>query len=140
MNKEYKSHYNIRSQILAEANKYPGVKLWANPVGRAFMGEKVRDYKIGIDNFIVLKNPRRVTFGLPKGSADTIGFKTERIGGIIVPRFCAFEIKTGTDKTRPGQDNFINMVQRFGGIAGVTRDSSDLHRLLESPLVSANNL
>lgn len=137
VNKNYKSHYNIRSQTLIIANKYSNVKLWANPVGFGYLGEIVREYKLGIDNYIVLKNPRRLTFGLPKGSADTIGFKIETIAGKKVPRFCAFEIKSRKDRPRPSQAKFLEMIRRSGGIAGLVRAPADLHRLLSLPLDDA---
>ena len=132
--KNYERHYNIRSQILAEANKNPDIKLWPNPVGLGFTGEKVREYKLGIDNYIVLKNPRRVKYGLAPGSADCIGFKIERIGGIKIPRFLSIEIKSRDDVLRTKQSNFRKMILRLGRIAGLARSLADLPRILKTPL------
>lgn len=137
--KKYSRHFNIRSQILAEANKYSNVKLWPNSVGLAYNGEIVKEYKIGIDNFIVLKNPRRVKYGLAPGSADCIGFKIEEIAGVKIPRFLAIEIKSRKDRLREKQSNFRDMILRLGGIAGLARSLADLPRILRTPLLTQNN-
>lgn len=137
--KDYSRHYNIRSQILAEANKYSDVKLWPNPVGLGYAGEVVREYKIGIDNFIVIKNPRRVKYGLAPGSADCIGFKIEEIAGKKIARFLAIEIKSRKDALREKQSNFRKMILRLGGIAGLARSLADLPKILKTPLITQNN-
>ena len=137
--KKYSRHFNIRSQILAEANKNPNVKLWPNSVGLGYVGEVVKEYKIGIDNYIHIKNPRRVKYGLAPGSADLIGFKIEEIAGVKIPRFLAIEIKSRKDRLRDKQSNFRKMILRLGGIAGLARSLADLPRILGTPLLTRNN-
>lgn len=131
-----KKHYNIRSQTLIDANKINGIKLWPNPVGLGFQGEVVKEYRRGQDRYIVMKNPRPVKFGLAKGSADTIGFKTETVEGFKIPRFLSIEIKAGNDRLKPEQRNWREMVLESGGIAGVVRSPADLNRILSIPLIT----
>lgn len=132
----YKKHFNIRSQILAEANKYSNVKLWPNPVGFAYVGDNVREYKEGSNNYIVLKNPRRVKYGLAPGSADCIGFKIERVSMYKIPRFLAIEIKSPKDWLRDKQSNFANMLRESGAIAGLARSLEDLPDILNTSLMT----
>jgi hypothetical protein len=137
--KTYKSHHNIRSQTLIEANKMPGVKLWPNPVGLGYLGTVVSEYQEGKDNFIVLKNPRRMKFGLAKGSSDCIGFKSVELSGYNIPRFCALEIKAGTDRLKPQQKNYQNMILESGGIAGVVRSPADITRIMSLPIITGRD-
>ena len=120
------THYNIRSQLLIEANKLPNVKLWPNPVGLAWNGRTVRQFTEKGKRYIVLENPRPVKYGLAPGSCDTIGFKT--VAG--TPCFMALEVKAGSDSLKPKQKNYIDMVKKFGGIAGVVRKIEDFFGLI----------
>lgn len=133
------THHNLRSEILLEANKIGGVKLWPNAVGVAVNGEIVKTINDKGARYIVVKNPRMIHYGLAKGSSDTIGFKTELIGDIIVPRFMAMEIKIGKDYAKPIQKNFISLVNKCGGIAGVVRSVEDCINLIKKTLTSAHS-
>ena len=77
---------------------------------------------------------RPVQFGLCKGSADLIGWRTITITpemvGQQVAVFASIEVKTPTGKLRPEQQQWLNAVQAAGGIAGVARSVSDAERLL----------
>ena len=127
---DYKTHYNIIASTILEANKIPGVKLWTNPVGLAWNGQIVNQFVRNGKKYTLLENARPVKYGLAPGSCDTIGFKTEKISGSIIPRFIGFEIKAGKDTKRPKQKDFIDMVNKYGGIAGVVRKSEDIFNLL----------
>jgi|GEM_PF-5066692 len=143
----FRTHKNIRTQTLIEANKFPSVKLWPNPIGLATMGKQVAKIsgkstvKLNLDprkTYTVIENPRIVKYGLAKGTSDTIGFKVETISGIKIPRFLAIEIKTQRDKPRKIQQKFLEMVQKNGGIAGVVREPADLLSVLQQSLLSAD--
>lgn len=67
---------------------------------------------------------RWVTFGLCVGSADLIG--------IYKGRFLALEIKVPGKNPTLEQTNFINAVNKAGGIAGVCRCRQDVIDLLKS--------
>lgn len=79
------------------------------------------------------QNGRPVTFGLCKGSADLIGWKTvtitEDMVGQQVAVFTSIEVKTATGRLRPEQRQWLDAVQAAGGIAGVARSVEDAERL-----------
>ena len=77
------------------------------------------------NNSGVLKNPAGipVKFGIGNpGGSDLIG--------IYKGRFLAVEVKAAKGKPTPAQVNFIEVVKRNGGIAGVARSPEDALELL----------
>jgi hypothetical protein len=80
---------------------------------------------------------RPVQFGLCKGSADLIGWRTVTITpdmvGQQVAVFTSIEVKTPTGRIRPEQQAWLDTVQAAGGIAGVARSVADAEVLLTSP-------
>jgi len=79
---------------------------------------------------------RPVQFGLCKGSADLIGWRTITITpemvGQQVAVFASIEVKTPTGRLRSEQQQWLDAVQAAGGIAGVARSVSDAKALLTS--------
>ena len=79
-------------------------------------------------------NGRPVSFGLCKGSADLIGYRTVTITpdmvGQQVAVFLSIEVKTPTGRVRPEQRAWMETVQAAGGIAGVARSVEDAQALL----------
>ncbi len=79
-------------------------------------------------------NGRPVQFGLCKGSADLIGWRTVAITpemvGQQVAVFTSIEVKTATGRLRPEQQQWLDAVQAAGGIAGVARSVEDAATLL----------
>lgn len=79
-----------------------------------------------------------VKFGLCVGSSDLIGFTSKTITaddvGKTVAVFTAIEIKTPKGRVSEPQKKFIEMIKRFGGIAGICRSIDDAKSLLESDL------
>ena len=77
---------------------------------------------------------RPVTFGLAKGSADLIGWRTITVTpdmvGQQVAVFLSIEVKTPTGRLRPEQQQWLEAVQAAGGIAGVARSVEDAQTLL----------
>jgi len=77
---------------------------------------------------------RPVQFGLCKGSADLIGYRTITITpemvGTTVAVFLSIEVKTPTGRIRPEQQQWLETVQAAGGIAGVARSVEDAKALL----------
>jgi hypothetical protein len=76
---------------------------------------------------------RPVSFGLCKGSADLIGWRTvtvtpEMVGQRIAV-FTSIEVKTATGRLRPEQQQWLDAVQAAGGIAGVARSVEDALRI-----------
>jgi len=79
------------------------------------------------------QNGRPVSFGLCKGSADLIGWRTVTITPEMVGQqiavFLSIEVKTATGRLRPEQQQWLDVVQAAGGIAGVARSVEDAQRL-----------
>jgi hypothetical protein len=77
---------------------------------------------------------RPVTFGLAKGSADLIGWRTVTVTpemvGQQVAVFLSIEVKTATGRLRPEQQQWLAAVQTAGGIAGVARSVEDALRIV----------
>lgn len=79
---------------------------------------------------------RLVTFGLAKGSADLIGWRTvvvtpEMVGQRIAV-FTSIEVKTTTGRLTPAQHAWLGVVRGAGGIAGVARSVADAHAILQA--------
>ncbi len=77
---------------------------------------------------------RPVQFGLCKGSADLIGWRTVTITpemvGTQVAVFLSIEVKTATGRLRPEQQQWLDAVDAAGGIAGVARSVEDAQALV----------
>lgn len=82
------------------------------------------------------KTGRPVQFGLARGSADLIGWRTivvtpDMVGQRIAV-FTSLEIKTSTGRLTPAQHNWQAAVRSAGGIAGVARSVGDALRIMET--------
>jgi len=79
-------------------------------------------------------NGRPVAFGLCKGSADLIGWRTVTITPEMVAQqvaiFTSIEVKAAAGRIRPEQQQWLNAVQAAGGIAGVARSVGEAMNLL----------
>jgi hypothetical protein len=79
-------------------------------------------------------NGRPVQFGLCKGSADLIGWRTVTITPEMVGQqiavFTSIEVKAATGRLRPEQRQWLDAVQAAGGVAGVARSVADAQQLL----------
>jgi len=77
---------------------------------------------------------RPVSFGLCKGSADLIGWRTvtitQEMVGSQVAVFTSIEVKAASGRLRPEQRQWLDAVQAAGGIAGVARSVDDARALL----------
>lgn len=72
-----------------------------------------------------LPDGRWITSGLAKGSADLIGWQTVEITpdmvGMKLAVFLSVEVKSGSGKIRPEQENWKAQVEKAGGIAAICR-------------------
>jgi len=77
---------------------------------------------------------RPVSFGLCKGSADLIGWRTVTVTpemvGQQVAVFTSIEVKAASGRLRPEQRQWLDAVQAAGGIGGVARSVDDAKALL----------
>jgi hypothetical protein len=72
---------------------------------------------------------RPVQFGLARGSADLIGWRTvvvtpEMVGQRLAV-FTSIEVKTTTGRLTPAQHAWLGVVRGAGGIAGIARSVGD---------------
>ena len=81
---------------------------------------------------------RPVQFGLCKGSADLIGWKTieitQEMVGQKIAQFVSIEVKTPTGTIRPDQRVWYEAVKRSGGIACIARSLKDAEAALRGCL------
>lgn len=77
---------------------------------------------------------RPVQFGLARGSADLIGWRsvviTPEMVGQRVAVFTSLEVKTPTGRLTPAQQAWLGTVHNAGGIAGVARSVRDANEIL----------
>jgi hypothetical protein len=75
-----------------------------------------------------------VTYGLGKGTSDTIGFKpvvvTPELLGARLAVFCAIEVKNARGRATDAQRDFIELVNRSGGLAGIARSFDEAREIL----------
>ena len=80
---------------------------------------------------------RPVQFGLARGSADLIGWRTITITPTMVGQrvavFTSIEVKTPAGRIRPDQSAWMGAVQAAGGIAGIARSVLDALQLVADP-------
>ena len=109
---------NIQQRIRLALGTDPNVRLFRNQVGQ------LPDPRTG----------RPVQFGLAKGSADLVGFKTITITpdmvGDTVAVFTSIEVKTPNGSLTTPQQNWLNAVKTAGAIAGVARSPEDAIRII----------
>lgn len=91
---------DILASIRLSLGRLPNVLLFRNNVGGLYD-----------------KTGRFVRYGLGVGSPDLIGFTVRDDRAI----FTAIEVKAETGVVSPEQKNFIALVRKHGGIAGVAR-------------------
>jgi hypothetical protein len=95
------------------------------------------DLRLFRNNTGTLPDPRTgrpVQFGLARGSADLIGWRTITITpemvGQRVAIFTSIEVKTTSGRTTPAQQAWLGAVRTAGGIAGVARSVRDAEEIL----------
>jgi hypothetical protein len=107
----------LQQNIRLALGAYSGVRMFRNQVG------SLPDPRTG----------RLVTFGLARGSADLIGWRsvvvTPEMVGATLAVFLSIEVKTPTGRLTPQQRNWQNAVLTAGGITGVARSVPDALRI-----------
>jgi len=99
---------SVLKRVLSALAAAPGVIAWRNNTGA------------------VKKGPRFIRFGLAVGSADVVP--------IVAPhgRWLAIETKRPKNgETTEKQDEWLGLVRRMGGVAGVARSPEEALELLE---------
>jgi hypothetical protein len=107
----------LQQQIRLALGTIPSARIFRNQVG------SLPDPRTG----------RLVTFGLAKGSADLIGWRTvvvtPEMVGTRLAVFLSIEVKTPKGRVRPEQRNWQAAVLAAGGISGIARSVSDALRI-----------
>jgi hypothetical protein len=110
----------LQQQIRLAVGINPDARIFRNQVG------SLPDPRTG----------RLVTFGLARGSADLIGWRTVTITQAMVGTrlavFTSIEVKTPTGRIRPEQQAWLEAVHHAGGIAGIARSVTDAQALLSN--------
>lgn len=119
-----------------------GVRLWRQNCGRGWAGpsQRVDQANLGAiraslqPGDVVVRRGRILEAGLTPGSADLIGIRPVTIGvehiGQRLGIFASVEVKTTTGRLRPEQQQWIQIVQGLGGLAGVARCVEDARQLM----------
>lgn len=97
------------------------------------------DLRLFRNNTGSLPDPRTgrpVQFGLARGSADLIGIRqvtiTPDMVGQSIGQFVSLEVKTPTGRLTPQQRQWLDLIHRLGGHAGVVRSVQDAETFLDS--------
>jgi len=110
----------LQQQIRIALGTNPDARIFRNQVG------SLPDPRTG----------RLVTFGLARGSADLIGWRTVTITPAMVGTrlavFTSIEVKTPTGRVRPEQQAWLEAVTHAGGLAGIARSVTDVQALLSN--------
>jgi hypothetical protein len=118
----------IQQRIRLALGQVPGLRLFRNNCG------SLPDPRTG----------RLVTFGLAKGSADLVGWRTVTVTpdmvGKQIAMFVSMEIKTSTGRLSPPQRHWLQAVRADGGIAGVVRSEADAAALVSDFDFASENL
>ena len=125
------SEAEIQARIRLAVGALPGVRLFRNNRGRAWMGKLIGQ----VGSTVTLAQPRHVEFGLVDGASDLIGLTaitiTPEMVGQRVAIFTAGEVKRPGEPVPEHQRNFLNFVQQFGGRAAVLRSPADALELVK---------
>ena len=109
----------IQQEIRLSLGTRDDVRLFRNQVGQ------LPDPRTG----------RPVQFGLARGSADLVGWKTIEVTPDMVGQrlavFTSIEVKTPGGRPTPYQKAWLRAVDNAGGIAGIARSVDDALRIVE---------
>lgn len=109
---------DLQQRIRLALGTLPDLRIFRNQVG------SLPDPRTG----------RLVQFGLARGSADLIGWRTVTVTPDMVGQrlavFTSLEIKTPTGRLAPAQRAWMGAVLKAGGLAGVARSVSDAHHIV----------
>ncbi len=132
------SESNTMRLIMLAIGKIPGVRIFRNNTGKAWVGKSAVMHErkqIWVNKGdVIIEQGRFFIAGLCVGSSDLIGFKsvtvTPDMVGKTVAIFIAPEIKAKTGRLSNEQKAFHKTVNDHGGIAYVATDEIEAVELL----------
>lgn len=118
----------LQRLILLEASKV-GVRLFRNNVAEGWIGAAVgpllHDVRCVVRaGSVIIADARRLHAGLCKGSSDLVGWDAQG-------RFVGLEVKSASGRLTPEQANFIEQVNKAGGVGICARSISDVWERLK---------
>lgn len=127
------SEKKIIQDVLIEGSKR-GWKLFRQNVGQGWAGKMFRSpmpISVRINpTDVVIRNAAPLNAGLCKGSSDIIGWKpitiTPDMVGKTVAIFTAIEVKYGTTPVTTEQQNFVDQVNKHGGLGKIIYGVNEL--------------
>lgn len=135
-------HETIVNQIIQDWSKSGRGRLFKNNVGTAWWGKTSNTDKQGA---ILIEFAKKITYGLPVGSSDLIGWQmceyelnipVMPMEKFIVPIICSIEVKTKAYPTlSKEQILWLNNIVNIGGRAYVARETDDGYDLREWEVV-----
>lgn len=129
---------NIMKRIMLKLSMIPGCRMFRNNVAVGYTGNaKIIQHACTVNvnkGDILIYQGRILHAGLCKGSSDLIGLHTVTVTPQMVGKqvaiFTAVEVKTASGRASEEQINFINMVNKNGGIGFIARDENEAALLL----------
>jgi hypothetical protein len=133
---------HIQAEIFRDVGGRKDVRIFRNNVGTAWQANtRIRitpqimmTTKL-YPGDLILRGARPVHFGLLKGSGDLIGIQKKKITkdmvGQTIGRFISLEVKTRTGPVKEKQGFWKDIINRFGGRAGIVRSVEDARELLD---------
>jgi VRR-NUC domain len=119
------SESEIQKRVRLAMAKY-GAVMFRNSIGTVWTGY-LKEIRPGGD--VVLGGAQRRKFGLPKGTSDLIGWIpikiTPEMVGRTVAVFTGTEVKSQIGQMTPEQANFIDQLERAGGIGILARSPEE---------------
>lgn len=124
---------SIWKNVMLAVHRVQGVRIFRNNVGQGWVGKSRRlrpgEKYTARGGEIIIQDPRPLTAGLFKGSADGIGWRTVVITPDMVGReiaqFLSVETKTATGATRAEQETWRQQVHMSGGLAVIVRSDAE---------------
>lgn len=125
------SEAEIKRKILLARSDGKTMILFNNPCGVGYQGQ----IQTLPDGSVVVRGPRRITFGLTPGGSDLIGIQavliTPDMAGQVFGRFVAVEVKNLRWRERDDQKNFREVITKLGGLGIVARSVDDVRAALQ---------
>lgn len=107
---EAKLESQIRKEIMLALGSRRDVRIWNNNTGR-----------------LIDSTGRQVSYGLCVGSSDLIGILSDG-------RFLALEVKRPGGKPTNEQVVFLEIIKKFGGVAGIVTSVAEAQRVVDDAL------